>query len=1360
MSPTPSFLSAADRGEFAKPNRFVLRHVVQQFPEEGGQPVPVVQHVLARTASHVKKGGNWFEGLAISVQPDDGMTWTAESVVRGLLERHPTLRCWLVSDRKSTHGLPVVAAYLGVDRFLALAAKHGLTEPFLSWRSPQTVAVAIGAIALGIASRFLVDVKFDPSLGTLAHVITAPPTLLLAILSATVGLSMLVLHARLTSRTFPNALKVFLDRLSQAEPTDSFEAFVADLSRALGGGPFPRLVIVDNFDTLDSTTQRVIDRYLTDAPAFQRGSETWVVLEEQGRAHFSKRVLQHRRPDDPHGWGYRGTSVFAQEFLSANERVELLRALGRDTSEAIGLVTAKLLCKGMAEGAARVLAIAADHRKVYARTAACTALDILYLLSLTNPRHVFDVEQFLSETTSEQALRNRLLLSVLGTARITKSDLRRHIDALPVAFESFARLDRANRAPILQISPEVRVGLEGHAGELSLPDSSLVHAFWALYWYDRLLNQRPTNAFDTQVLAEHVGRAGLGALPERDSQLAKQATEQLFEASLFAARASLSSGVFTSVSRVLTQCSDILSSSFAEDFRRRRRFVELAWEAYSVLGDDSLLSLLLEHGTRSSGESVAVDGGSPIDLFVESLSLPQRTRPRVRAAVLERSLDSKIATGSIADYGGVRSAWLALTAAPFTATIPHSSLRLSAATVNVAVLVRTAIDRLMSAGAAHRSLMDMMTVSIGLWSLALRCSSRWLRASDFDPVHSPNVNLVVSLFGAPRELDSDRPVDGRQVLVGAPVLDELIDLAESAALLAREIVTHDYSRMIDTDFLREGLTREIGVIALTSASCGWLIVRGDHPHANLDRYVKRIADIAAVVQETLADYPLCTIKSATSLESKELFRQLDSLMRMCGLIWQKTGVAQLASFMAIRRLSFNTICARPTSNRSRPSPLLEMVSVLSKQLDCTGLTANLEMARYLESISELSAHYVDQAARNVIKGELGSTLRVEMALVALLSNQTFEFDAGLLVEALLDDETAPISRAFDGSAEDQVPGLVLAFYNISNKVSEPGLAVRLMEQAKQLEQGIESPQVREEIRRLHEYRSIRRRVDTIAPEAIGPLLDDWRTSRHLWPYAGLLNTLISGGPEHSGVVDEAERVLDRDPEGDTFNSYFLLAISVARRLLLEDRADESAAVRYLVRSLDQWSSQVTVETNLAVYNLLVKLQGPEVDRYQLERARWQQIKIENDHLRRLPQLADRKEFFLLFHEYFDLMASWGISLDMADSEYYARLRCGEAKRRAELERWDAPMCARIEPVRVLNGKPTVSVDFLCIGSYLYSASIDGEAAFDERRRIINARAKHYLPLLLDAIRCMPDVPPFIAQVFNHHSRRLEERLAA
>jgi hypothetical protein len=121
-----------------------------------------------------------------------------------------------------------------------------------------------------------------------------------------------------------------------------------------------------------------------------------------------------------------------------------------------------------------------------------------------------------------------------------------------------------------------------------------------------------------------------------------------------------------------------------------------------------------------------------------------------------------------------------------------------------------------------------MTVSIGLWSVALRCSSRWFSDRELSALA-----VGASLATVEPTMQSLQPRVGAllRLTAGRRALFEAINLAESAALLARGIVHRRFSTRLDTDFLRDGLTREISVIALTAAVSAWLLARQEYPRS-------------------------------------------------------------------------------------------------------------------------------------------------------------------------------------------------------------------------------------------------------------------------------------------------------------------------------------------------------------------------------------------------------------------------------------------------------------------------------------------------------------------------------------------------
>jgi hypothetical protein len=87
--------------------------------------------------------------------------------------------------------------------------------------------------------------------------------------------------------------------------------------------------------------------------------------------------------------------------------------------------------------------------------------------------------------------------------------------------------------------------------------------------------------------------------------------------------------------------------------------------------------------------------------------------------------------------------------------------------------------------------------------------------------------------------------------------------------------------------------------------------------------LQRIDGIIDVCKDVM-DYTIPSVSSIQDLESFDLIRTIDSLMKLCEVIWRKFDLANLCSFMSIRRFHFNAVCQKlEPDNYVAYKPLLE-----------------------------------------------------------------------------------------------------------------------------------------------------------------------------------------------------------------------------------------------------------------------------------------------------------------------------------------------------------------------------------------------------------------------------------------------------
>ena len=1336
------FIPVEDEADFDRPGRRVARSIVQQGFHESSQSVLLADHVRKLITDGVKTGRNWFEALTISIHADDGLTWAAETVARTVTSGPWNFKIWRIKDQRTADSLPVIADLVGHSRFMTLAAKRGLADWFVTWKSWPAIAAVATALVLGVVAEVLETVKDQqvPDNSPLAQVLTSPLVYYTAAASALVALGLVFLHAVLPSRTLKGSVEGFIKRKPEWEQHDNFSDFLNDLATVLQGEFFPRLVIADRWGVVDHITKAAIDRYFTSFSEGHAGAELWVVLEERGRAEFAARatIAEGSGGTKENVNGYRRTTSWEQLLLTPEQRSALRRFLDLgDTT----LTTIKLICRGLGGPEADQLrTLAAEHRKSQPATGLYTTLDLLYILSFTTGKLRLRVDSLVSDFTAKDVVRNRVLMLLLRAPQLNPTRIRDGLRKLPAEFESLAQIE--GRAPVIDVSTEVQQALEpvSASAALTLPDAALIHVYWALYWQDKLGREDTlgtqqsqssaddnrmlaADAFWTEKLATHLRNANTGTLT--DAALITTVESRLAEAAMTTLSACLRTGLFTHVVPLIQVAHDhIVNGEPKSVSGRQQRLARLAWEAHAMLGDDDVLRLVLQLVPRAQRQATSpADGEEAVVAFADLLSLPLDMRGEVVAelrAMAGRGGDSAV----VADYACVRSIWLAMMASSSEVLFITSLDGLTIGT-DVAARCRRAFDRISAPQSASVSIVDFMTFSLGLWCLALRC--------DRDVLGT--VSDILDAVGSDRR---------------ARVLD-VIDLAESAALIAGQIPL--LATRSDTDLVREGLAREIAGVALAASvmACRSALdaVDGDERSALLTR----LNGVAAVTSDTLG-FTLPPIASEAALEAPELYERIDRLLRLCGLIWRKVDLPQLRAFVDIRRLRFHTVCVGTRDpDPQRQTSLHQSVSALARRTDSVGVLANLELGHHHAKRSQaLHGYFRCEAAEAAIGGGLGDALQSQLAVPAVFARGAHDRDMTSIVEVVLKDSSVLLDGLTAASVE-QIPGILLQLFHVSKAARGTELSQALHETAVAIGSRVpaEAP-ARMEVDALIDLWATRDSIGSSDPDAV---LARWVPMASLWLYPWVLQLLLKKHPEAENVLNESERVLAHDPAQDRFNTYLFLAYDVLVYFTDIKRAQQSPALPYLSTAIAAWSRQLNPDANIRIYRLLAGLTGDPGGGFQIERNKWECVKIEHEHLQRLPALARRQEFFLIFREYILLMGTWGLILDVPQKDHQTRLNADVAARRSEVERLAQTGFRGLHPFAIRQDSMVLSSQFLYIGEYLLTAPLDQDETFHNARELVNTLARRHLPELLEWISRLQGMPTFVRQVFERHSRRLD-----
>jgi hypothetical protein len=151
--------------------------------------------------------------------------------------------------------------------------------------------------------------------------------------------------------------------------------------------------------------------------------------------------------------------------------------------------------------------------------------------------------------------------------------------------------------------------------------------------------------------------------------------------------------------------------------------------------------------------------------------------------------------------------------------------------------------------------------------------------------------------------------------------------------------------------------------------------------------------------------------------------------------------------------------------------------------------------------------------------------------------------------------------------------------------------------------------------------------------------------------------------------------------------------------------------------------------------------------------RWQMIKIERDHLRRLPIMAAQGEYFLRFYDYFESMVFWGMCTEIDHNEFYDQINIPPEDKLAYLHAWKASGAEVPNPWATPINQRCVSSEFLCLGYFLFNPPASNDSQFNDDRHRVNISAQRTLQDLVRAICTLPNLPHSIRKLLQQFSQR-------
>lgn len=1358
MSVPPVFVTEEEAAQLRTVGRALPRSVRDNDPRTGGTgpAIPLVTLVEERVRQLIKRTPP-FECLCIGVADDDGMSWSAEQVHTALREGHPRFERLCFSDRLTVDGLPALAQAIGEAPFLRYAARNKLTASFTTeralawWFATLLAVVLVGYLAL----------RSDAWLGSSTLRALRDWTGSLPVwgaLAAIGGLFLKVFAPRLARHDLANAREKY-----RAQDALKNERFLDDLARALQTEPFPRILIVDNFERLDDVTRAVLGRYLSRFAEAGRGAELWIVFELRNGDALSQEALTK-----PERFGSRRTSILRQLSLEPAERLHLARLTGDPGRGAF--LSVKNVCRPTVPRSSRYSTLIADYRSRQPRNPdRYDSLDFLALIGLTArhgrvllpsrllERHFSPKSGFLSELL-------RLPELLRGTLHRLDEVRRCHKEIVgDTTLSQFAQVEAGGLAPI----PEAAWVLEASGPAMGFPNAPLGHLVWSVIWQSELEGVGASRSSWLRLLTHHLLEADASLI--NDSRLHDEAILRLLRGVELVLDRSVRGCILHRAADLLERAislfecvaawqepdqhpgrSDPPRGTHPEAIAVVRRLVDVAWSAYCLVGDERVLAAILRLDglvPRAEPPAVLPQADDLTELFWQTLPLAPEERRLLPERVnrLATTASSQRAE-SVLDFARSRAAWLALSLGqylgPCRASLFHRAALLSR-------------EALFEVGARTRRRCEAGDASFGPTEVATLVSAVWCIAVSFTPA-------AVGLRLASR---TKAPGAGGPGDAGPFLREEWHHYRRFASFLEDVVLLvlamRDRRKAADTDYLSTVMTRELCLAALAAAALPSPFTRLTERLAADDALPERKKVRQAL--ELCCELLEADLELANGPQEPAFLERLERLISVTGLIWSRFGFDRMAELTQLRRLQLGSHTGRlPAEDGVQLRHALDSISPAFRDTGYPFFLASVITADALSYSSELSAHFLHQFAHAVLSGRHSSDLKAEVAVTFVFGVGHF---AGLDVKPILDELAGPergggvVSAHFASLLPAEYQGQMLRLWNAGRAAErEEELLGTLRSVVEPRLDETEFEDVRTGIGSLLDVLTLQSAADRGALPATDVLLSSWADRKQEWTYAWVLELILARGGVTPEVLEDCVEALHSRPDDHEFNSYLFLALAAAEAL---DDAPappdgRETAVRYLSAAIPRWRSTLPAETNIKAYHLLRMLDAPaKRPEYTRELTRWEVVRLQRDHLRLLPRLAREGCYFLVFRHYAGAMLPWGLAFDLEPRQAAAAVAAGAASARAIAAEWTAG--ARVVPQPILFGEagPRVSTEFVRVGSALFALSGGRDPVPIELRREFDLRAQAHLPELLDLILLL-ELPASIKDLLARYKTELLE----
>lgn len=1184
----------------------------------------------------------------ITVKPKDGMTWAAELVRERATE-------WISKERSVFHivclsrqlkgKIPQVVELIGTKRFADLAQQQGLVSDFYSVFRLSTLLICLGSfitpVLVGLVTNDISATGgFANLLKPLYLSIAAVSLVLCFVARYFIQKDKLSIKPD-TLDQLVNDVESFVCQVREGKKPDNYNAYEMLLS-AMAFEMLaikPKLVIVDKFQDLDEVTRYVVRKYFSqyDDPRSRTvgQNESWIIFERDDNERLSlliEPLLQHN------------SAVFQKivhydlQPLTLEQKKKLTADNGFPDDQA-HFVTVSAVCEDISNlqwVEKKLLA----YRQQQVATDQFGKLELLYLLALTSDTGRIEFGDFEMDTVfKNNKYRSELLKVFLRQATFTNQSILSIRDAL-IKDEHLKDLISIENNTIwvvreaqLVLNPSsayYRVpGRMVFFENLRLPDSRVGHAFWALYWFDRLRAQHKYEMFWFDKLAFHLCNTGFDTLrklhnSELEAYPINTVLFYLLEAYIYTINGVLRTAAFRRVSIPdLVKCAVAGADEIQSGLRIRNAGTDGDWRLY-----------------RSWCVNLYAACWTAYICLRHAEIIPQLARLNELAFKLPQEIPIETATDNHAViYGEL------IAPESIVHVRDHATGQLLFASRSQVESIETHIRLqaklfgflfkqlpgpkadLLIASFEQSDYRQVVETAARLQEVICSSTDRSFGLTDF-------VNYPLALWTVAVGVRA-----GYASREDIAVFPQIINGATSVLQHVLEDRFRTQRQVISNEFFLETMMAEIAGIAMASGHVMAASLYGtDEPKGLVDAF----NELILIVNKWFQVKYQPVVKMADLWTYKTINKTV-SLLQSTGAVWHGLDFIGFENELNLRMFHLKLICHKYEFQDVRGVIYKEFPVLINPTVYDKFIT-NLMIAAEVHTIHNLYAALYFSNGLKIIEPRLSNRhIYHELLFIQVfyhgLSNmqmsgfQQDQVNSDIFIRFIKNDVLPDME-------EYELDTFTLHLMNSTcfTKANFEQLVHAVHERSERLE----DVEIRNEIEGFIQYRRFSQKTDEIIrQEGTGKILGDWAHAEEHPCYPMVLKTCLDVDPNNQHLHNQIEQILNRSGRTERFNSYLILAKNYIQTLINKDEKKLPAhVIEYMASYQEQFENISDAVFNKQIC-LILSHHAPEQYRakYRERYESWEHIVEEEKRLQFQNQLR-LGNFFFAYHNMVTDLRNW------------------------------------------------------------------------------------------------------------------------